>query len=673
MPFFGRAGAITLLILAAGGSGFAGRKLGAEAAKTVLKSAHEVHSLTSAEASRAYPVHILATVTYYDPFIDQRHAAVFVRDASGSIFVRAPLDRQSGLHAGDVVRVDGVSGAGDYAPIVEHAQVTVVGHAGIPAGAIRATIPKLFSGALDGQWVEVEGVVHSVHASDHNVTLEIATIEGAISATTLREDGADYEGLVDALIRLRGNAGPVFNGKRQLVGTHLFFPSLETVDVLRAAPPDAYRLPLQSVSQLLQFSPGAELPHRVRVQGSVTLQWPGRMLCIQQHSDGMCVAAGPGDIAPEGALADVIGFPAINQFEATLEDASFRVVPGNSPVVEARPIGVDQAVSENHDGELVQVQGHLLGQDHATGDLTLILSAGKFLVLVILPRSVDSPEALTWRDGSLLAVTGVCRIQVNSNSTNRGEGAVRPESVQILLRSPGDIRVMATPSWWNTRHTLTVLALVGILAFGSFIWIFILRQRVEAQTEALRRSEERLRHMSEHDALTGLPNRILLHDRLNMALKRLDRFDGVLGLLMVDLDKFKEVNDSLGHQAGDEVLCLVTRRISGLVRQTDTMARLGGDEFIILLQDLHETLEAERIAGNIVAAVARPIDVAGRQVMISASVGVYACRKGGGDVERLLQSVDHAMYSAKARGRNCYHVHDSDLDSPNSAGQALPV
>jgi diguanylate cyclase (GGDEF)-like protein len=242
-------------------------------------------------------------------------------------------------------------------------------------------------------------------------------------------------------------------------------------------------------------------------------------------------------------------------------------------------------------------------------------------------------------------------------TTGEGSGAVQPSSVSILLRSLDDVAVLHSPSWWTAGHALATLSVVGAFACASFAWIFVLRRRVEQQTQAIRLSEERLRHLSQHDVLTGLPNRFLLNDRLSLALKRAGRFNPVLGVLMIDLDGFKEVNDTLGHHAGDLVLCEVAARLVRSVRQTDTIARLGGDEFVVLLPDLHTAAKAESVAGKIVAAISEPIDVDGTQVKISASVGICSCPEHGKDPERLMHCVDAAMYLAKASGRNRYQVY----------------
>jgi diguanylate cyclase (GGDEF)-like protein len=253
---------------------------------------------------------------------------------------------------------------------------------------------------------------------------------------------------------------------------------------------------------------------------------------------------------------------------------------------------------------------------------------------------------------------------MDPKDTGQGSGSVKPGSVNILLRSLDDVAVMHSPSWWTASHALAVLSIVGAFACVSFAWIFVLRRRVEQQTQAIRLSEERLRHLSQHDVLTGLPNRFLLNDRLTMALKRVGRFDPVLGVFMVDLDRFKEVNDSLGHHAGDLVLCEVAARLLRSVRQSDTVSRIGGDEFMVLLPDLHHAANAESLAEKIVTAIAEPIDVEGTQVQISASVGVSTSPEHGTDAEKLVQCADAAMYVAKENGRNGYQIYRDAMHTP---------
>jgi diguanylate cyclase (GGDEF)-like protein len=268
-------------------------------------------------------------------------------------------------------------------------------------------------------------------------------------------------------------------------------------------------------------------------------------------------------------------------------------------------------------------------------------------------------------------ITGVCNVQVDSLSTPVGEGAVRPESVHILLRSIDDVAVLKAPTWWTSQHALESLSAVGLLALAAFAWIVILRHRVALQTSALRGSEERLRHLSEHDVLTGLPNRILLTDRCEVSLNRAMRFQTCLGLLMVDADQFKTVNDALGHQAGDKLLRELAQRLNNCVRATDTVARIGGDEFIVLLPDLRIPAEAESIAAKIVAAIAQPYSIDSEQAVITVSVGVVTYPDAGDDIDTLMRRADEAMYAAKQKGKNSFHLYRPGSTATGGGGNPL--
>jgi diguanylate cyclase (GGDEF)-like protein len=631
-----------------------------------LTTVHEAHDISLEEAARGYPVRVRGVVTFYDPHVDPRHSALFVHDSTGSIFIGLPSRPILPLKAGTRVDVTGVSGTGDYAPVILHGHVRVIGDSQVPESAPRPTMAELLAGSKDGQWVEIEGIVHSVRLLPWNATLEIATVGGTITATAPREAAKDYDSLIDAEVQIHGNAVPVFNGSRQMVGARLVFPSLHEVRVVQSAPADPYRTPAIPVAQLLWFSPGVVLRHRAHIRGRVTLHWPGRMLCIQESSNGICMKSPKLDQVQIGQMAEVVGFPAISDLKPTLDNASFRVAVGNTPLT-APLVTFQQAFRGELDRELVQIEGELIGQDRATGDLTLVLRSGDFVFSAILPKENGGVGILPWREGSLIRVTGICSVRMDPETTGQGSGAVQPGSVNILLRTLNDVAVLHSPSWWTAGHAVAVLSIVGAFACASFAWIFVLRHRVEQQTQVIRMSEERLRHLSQHDVLTGLPNRFLLNDRLGVALKRTGRFGPVLGMLMVDLDGFKEVNDSLGHHAGDLVLCEVAARLVCSVRQTDTIARLGGDEFIVLLPDLHFGAEAESVADKIVAAISEPIDVEGTPVQISASVGVCTSPEQDRDAERLMRCVDAAMYMAKVNGKNRYQVYrDSNQTTPVS-------
>ena len=169
-----------------------------------------------------------------------------------------------------------------------------------------------------------------------------------------------------------------------------------------------------------------------------------------------------------------------------------------------------------------------------------------------------------------------------------------------------------------------------------------------------KRAEVRVNFLARHDALTGIPNRQYLRDQLGQATSRALRGHRTMALLLLDLDRFKTVNETLGHEAGDMLLRAVVQRLTGSVREGDLISRLGGDEFAVLLEDIEGPLEAENVASNIVAAFQEPFDVGGRQVTVTASVGITVCPADGKEPVALLNNADIAMYQAKDRGRNTF-------------------
>jgi len=333
-----------------------------------LTTTHQAHDISLDEAARGYPVRIRGVVTYYDPNVDPRHAALFVHDSTGSIFIGLPSRPVLPLRAGTLVEVTGVSGTGDYAPVIRNGQVRVIGNSHIPETAPRPTMAELLAGSVDGQWVEIEGIVHSVRLLPMNVTLDIFTVGGSISATAPREAAKDYDSLIDAKVQIHGNAVPLFNGNRQMVGARILFPTLNQVKVVQLPPPDPYAMPAIPVAQLLWFSPGVVLRHRAHIRGRVTLHWPGRMLCIQESTNGLCMQSPKLEKVQIGQMVDVVGFPAISEFKPTLENASFRAAEGILQL-SPTPVSIQQAFRGNFDRELVRVEGELIGQDRAAGDL----------------------------------------------------------------------------------------------------------------------------------------------------------------------------------------------------------------------------------------------------------------------------------------------------------------
>jgi diguanylate cyclase (GGDEF)-like protein len=173
-----------------------------------------------------------------------------------------------------------------------------------------------------------------------------------------------------------------------------------------------------------------------------------------------------------------------------------------------------------------------------------------------------------------------------------------------------------------------------------------------------RRAEEKLVN---HDALTGLPNRTLCKDRLQQAISHARRGNGSVGLLFVDLDRFKEINDTLGHAVGDLLLIEFSWRLVHVIRDSDTAARLGGDEFVVIAPSLAHEENIRVIVDKIIHSLAEPFIIEGRELYVGASVGVAINPLHGADPDELLRQADTAMYAAKSAGGNTYRLFDDDL------------
>ena len=194
------------------------------------------------------------------------------------------------------------------------------------------------------------------------------------------------------------------------------------------------------------------------------------------------------------------------------------------------------------------------------------------------------------------------------------------------------------------------------------------QELAEAQREtrrALQRAEEseqRYRILAEHDVLTGLANRAVLSSRMEETISRVRRTGGVLALLFLDLDRFKRVNDTLGHAIGDRLIIAVGERLTSVVRKSDLVARLGGDEFAIMLTDMRDQSSAANAANKILTAIAEPFVFDGKEVLTRTSIGIALMDGEHDTVETMLKKADTALYKAKHRGRGTYQFFDDDLD-----------
>jgi len=202
--------------------------------------------------------------------------------------------------------------------------------------------------------------------------------------------------------------------------------------------------------------------------------------------------------------------------------------------------------------------------------------------------------------------------------------------------------------------TIAVLAL-ALLTITTLLLVYdAYLERSRAYNEKLEKANAQLQHVATHDALTGLPNRLLLADRLAQAIAQAQQKNGRFALMVVDLDRFKAVNDSLGHLAGDALLGEVAQRLQAVLRRTDTLARLGGDEFVLIVNDITGPQDVESVIRKVLDDIGRPVHLASLEVHTSPSIGISLYPDDGTDAETLLKHADAAMYHAKKMGRNTF-------------------
>lgn len=211
-----------------------------------------------------------------------------------------------------------------------------------------------------------------------------------------------------------------------------------------------------------------------------------------------------------------------------------------------------------------------------------------------------------------------------------------------------DLYIVSGPAWANLIFATIVTAFVIFQAIAVY-------QRTTVHLlDDLHKQRDLIQQLATHDQLTGLPLLSLADDRLQMALHAAHRSGKKVALLFIDLDDFKSVNDTLGHEAGDYVLKEISCRLSAVIRIEDTVARVGGDEFIVILGDLLDNQEVVLIAGRAIGAISVPIDYEGRRISVGASIGISLFPDHANDAQTLRRAADAAMYTAKRSGKNRY-------------------
>lgn len=447
----------------------------------VLKTAVEIKSLTRESAEKKLPVSIRGVVTA----AGDKYQGAVIQDATSGVFVEMiNLSGVRPLRRGDLAQIDGVTGAGWFAPVVTAQQVTRLGPGQLPQ-PLRATWDQLVNGTLDNEFVEIEGLVTGVR----DRSLLLLTEGGQVAVELRGYEVGSLPRYQDALIRIRGCFGAGFDPQTRKLDAGSALISGATVDILQAPPQDAFDAPAKSIGELLLYDPKAALFRRLKVEGQV-IHGKGGEYFLTDGSNALRVITRSSSDAKVGDLVEAVGFLKLGHHPIELEYAAMRKT-GAAPLPEPKRLAPDDSLLAQDAGSFVRVEATLLNHWREGSEEVLELQSG---LLAFRARSQGGRESVTVpADGSLLELTGVY-------SPQRLDGKV--DSFNLLLASSGGIRVLSTPPWWNLQRVLVLSGVLAVLLCAALIWNKELQAKVEErgrllETEIRNRQQAELKQAAE--------------------------------------------------------------------------------------------------------------------------------------------------------------------------------
>ena len=474
----------------------------------LLTTARQVHQLTLEQAARQYPVRLRAVVTLADETIKQ----LFVQDETEGVFIEIRGDYGFRLRPGQLVEIEGVSAPGGFAPDIIPRRVALLGKAPLPPPRL-VTFDQMAAGQEDCNWVQFNGIVRSVRPEP--LAWAGLTVVGSGGRVIIRIGKPDLERcqqLVDAEVSVRGVCIAQFNSKEQLNQVAIQAPGMADIEVVKPAPADPFAVPLRKSSQLLQYAPREAHGHRVKVQGVVTFQQPGRTLFIADETQGLYLQTAQTTPVQPGDVVEALGFPAPSEYLAPmLQDAVFRKLRSGSPLSPRRITSTGGSRDINH-AALVQLEATVLNRGRRLREEILNLQAGNVVFdarLDAVPGQLDPLASIP--NGSRVRLTGICLAPANLNLLSP-----RPQTFTLLLRSAAEVALLERPPWWTVRHSLWVLAATLAVFCASLAWVAVLRKQVKAQTQIIRQTALREAALVERTRIARD-----LHDELGSSLTQI--------------------------------------------------------------------------------------------------------------------------------------------------------
>jgi diguanylate cyclase (GGDEF)-like protein len=714
-----------------------------------LTTLHAVQAISNAQAAQGPPVAFYATVTY-----SQLGAGMsFVQEGSDSVQVWTNANLK--LYAGDRVLIKGKAKP-SFRPIVLADSITVTGHSPLPT-PVPASFDQLNRSELDGMRVTIRAVVHNKDVKtyyDHAGTLLHMQMDGGtIDAWVDGDDPNPNQDMFDNEIEVTGVSSGKLDGKMHHIGAKLHVSSFADVKILKSSTSSPWTLPVTPIDKILDTSHVTDQTSRIRVRGTVTFYQPSSAMVIQNGDNSLWIMTNTEKPLRIGSQVDVTGFATLHDNYLALTSGEILQSSIYTPIA-PKPMTWRELPNSKSIFDLVSVEGRVMMEvREPTQDEYFLVSNGQVFSAIYYHPYVRGSPTLPMKQiplGSTVRVSGICFPLQKNISYDHDLPA------DILMRTPGDIAVIANPPWVNTRHLLLIVGLLLMVVAGVGIRAWALERKVRHQTSALAKIEQRrsriledingsrplaeiveeitelaslkllgalcwcqiadgarlgncppdtaslrivhqkiparsgpplgaifaafnpsakplaiesealsmavglislaietrrlytdLLHRSEFDLLTDIHNRFSLEKRLDAQIEVARQNAGIFGLIYVDLDKFKQVNDIYGHRIGDLYLQEAARRMKMQLRSHDLLARLGGDEFAVLLPMVRNRAGVEEIAQRLEHSFDAPLVLEGNVLHGSASFGIALYPEDSATTDGILNAADAAMYTVK--------------------------
>ena len=416
-------------------------------------------------------------------------------------------------------------------------------------------------------------------------------------------------------------------------------------------------------------SAAATLQATAKLRDSFDAQWAdrriGKWLQKFYHQDIVVIVDGSDRIkyslfrSPGDAVAGDLG----EQIKSSLD-----LLRGRLHAVPEHAVAVDARQDPAKPGRSAALIQRFLDRPAIVGAVAVgaeaDLAAGNALAPIVF--------SIRYIDGTLLQEIGE-RLQLSH--LRRIEDPALPAGEHAIEFADAQGSAIARFAWQPTRPGGTivgsVLPFIAVAIGGFALLLGLVLRHMRRTAEEIRAGESQLRHLALHDPVCGLPNRIYFGERLETVINDVRAGGETAGVFYIDLDHFKDVNDTLGHHIGDELILNVTQRLSRIMRGEDLVARLGGDEFAIITHCASDSYSLQAIAGRIIAAVCAPYMISGHNIIIGASIGIAVIDRRARDATDILRYADMALYRAKNEGRNRACIYDAAMDADLSNRKLL--